>query len=93
MKLSRTSIALLLIQLVLVFFHRRQVLLSARTVSARLGKAAAYDPELVMRGRYLSLQLTVDGCESTLPTAFQAEFPRNSDGSTRKGRYMPSEGI
>jgi hypothetical protein len=34
------------------------------------------------------LQLTVDGCQSTLPTAFQAEFPRNSDGSTRKGGYI-----
>ena len=36
-----------------------------------------------MRGRYLSLQLTVDGCQSTLPSALHATFPRNSDGTTR----------
>jgi len=37
-----------------------------------------------MRGRYLSLQLVVDGCQSTLPSAFQARFPRTSMG--RRGR-------
>jgi hypothetical protein len=36
-----------------------------------------------MRGRYLSLQLTVDGCQSTLPSALHATFPRNSDGTTK----------
>ena len=33
-----------------------------------------------MRGRYLSLQLMVDGCQSTLPSARQATVPRNADG-------------
>ena len=33
-----------------------------------------------MRGRYLSLQLTVDGCSSTLPSAKDAEFQRNING-------------
>jgi hypothetical protein len=33
-----------------------------------------------MRGRYLSLQLTVDGCSSTLPSAKNAQFPRNHNG-------------
>ena len=36
-----------------------------------------------MRGRYLSLQLTVDGCRSTLPSAKPSEFPRNIDGSVK----------
>ena len=34
-----------------------------------------------MRGRYLSLQLTVDGCQSTLPSAKQADFPRDVNGA------------
>jgi hypothetical protein len=34
-----------------------------------------------MRGRYLSLQLTVDGCSSTLPSAKNAQFPRNVNGT------------
>ncbi len=33
-----------------------------------------------MRGRYLSVQLTVDGCRSTLPSAEMATMPRNVDG-------------
>jgi hypothetical protein len=35
---------------------------------------------MVMRGRYLSVQLMVDGCESTLPSAEEAAMPRNLDG-------------
>jgi hypothetical protein len=34
-----------------------------------------YDPSLLMRGRYLSLQPTVDGCQSTLPFAKQGSAP------------------
>ena len=45
-----------------------------------------------MRGRYLSLQLTVDGCQSTLPSAFKPNFPRNSDGTTRKGGFRQLAG-
>jgi uncharacterized membrane-anchored protein len=92
MKLSRTSIALLLIQLVLVSSIAAKYYYQRARCPRVWVRAAAYDPELVMRGRYLSLQLTVDGCESTLPTAFQAVFPRKSDGSTRQGRYMLSPG-
>jgi hypothetical protein len=40
-----------------------------------------------MRGRYLSLRLTVDGCESTLPSALHAVFPRNSDGTTKPAGF------
>jgi len=39
-----------------------------------------YDPTMLMRGRYLSLQLTVDGCQSTLPSAKLANVPRDKDG-------------
>jgi hypothetical protein len=43
-------------------------------------RTAVYDPSLLMRGRYLSLHLDVDGCQSTLPSAKLAQFPRNVDG-------------
>ena len=78
--LSGASVALLVIQLALVssiaakYFYQR---LACPRVWTR---AAAYDPEMLMRGRYLSLKLTVDGCQSTLPSASQAAMPRNLDG-------------
>ena len=50
-------------------------------------RTVAIDPELLMRGRYLSLQLTVDGCQSTLPSAKQAAFSRNVDGTTNQMPY------
>ena len=83
MKLAKTSIVLLVIQLALVssiaakYFYQRASCPRAWT------RAAAYDPEMVMRGRYLSLRLTVDGCQSTLPSALRATFPRNADGTTK----------
>jgi hypothetical protein len=88
MKFSKTSLALLLIQLVIVSSIAAKYYYQRARCPRVWVKASAYDPDLPMRGRYLSLQLTVDGCESTLPTAFQADFPRNADGSTRKGRYI-----
>ena len=83
MKISKTSIILLVIQLALVssiagkYFYQRSTCPRAWT------RAAAYDPNMVMRGRYLSLRLTVDGCQSTLPSALRATFPRNADGTTK----------
>jgi len=50
-------------------------------------RAAMYDPELVMRGRYLSMQLTVDGCQSTLNTAKDAQFYRDQGGVPQGGRF------
>ena len=43
-------------------------------------RATTYDPQLLMRGRYLSLQLVVDGCQSTLPSAELTTVPRNVEG-------------
>lgn len=83
MRISKTSIILLVIQLALVssiaakYFYQRASCPRAWT------RAAAYDPDMVMRGRYLSLRLTVDGCQSTLPSALRATFPRNADGTTK----------
>ena len=68
------------IQLVIVSTIAPKYLYQRSTCPRVWTRTAAYDPELVMRGRYLSLQLTVDGCSSTLPSAKQAEFPRNING-------------
>jgi uncharacterized membrane-anchored protein len=83
MKFSKTSIVLLLIQLALVSTIAAKYLYQRTTCPRVWVRAAAYDPNMVMRGRYLSLRLTVDGCQSTLPSALHAIFPRNSDGTTK----------
>jgi uncharacterized membrane-anchored protein len=83
MKISKTSIALLVIQLALVSSIAAKYLYQRSRCPRVWTRTVAYDPDLVMRGRYLSLQLTVDGCQSTLPSALHATFPRNSDGTTK----------
>jgi hypothetical protein len=80
-KLSGTSIALLVIQLAAIYLFQRWTCPHVWT------RTVAYDPELLMRGRYLGVQLIVDGCQSTLPSAKQAAFPRNIDGTTRPNGY------
>jgi hypothetical protein len=87
MKFSKTSIVLLLIQLALVSTIAGKYLYQRSTCPRVWTRATAYDPELVMRGRYLRLQLTVDGCQSTLPSALHAVFPRNSDGTTKPNGF------
>jgi uncharacterized membrane-anchored protein len=87
MKFSKTSIALLLIQLALVSSIAAKYLYQRAHCPRVWTRAAAYDPELVMRGRYLSLQLTVDGCHSTLNSAFEVEFQHNADGTPKPNGY------
>jgi uncharacterized membrane-anchored protein len=83
MKFSKTSIVLLLIQLALVSSIAAKYLYQRRSCPRVWTRASAYDPNMIMRGRYLSLRLTVDGCQSTLPSALHATFPRNADGTTK----------
>jgi uncharacterized membrane-anchored protein len=80
MKFSKVSIGLLLFQLLIVSTVAAKYLYQRATCPRVWTRTAAYDPEMVMRGRYLSLQLTVDGCNSTLPSAKDAEFQRNING-------------
>ncbi|HEV2214345.1 MAG TPA: hypothetical protein VGR64_03575, partial [Terracidiphilus sp.] len=87
MKLSKTSVALLLIQLAIVSTITAKYLFQRLTCPHVWTRAAAYDPRLPMRGRYLSLQLVVDGCQSTLPSARAATFPRDINGAVRPGPY------
>lgn len=86
MNISKTSIALLVVQLALVSSIAAKYLYQRWSYPRVWARAVAYDPELPMRGRYLSLQLVVDGCRSTLPSVKQAVVPRNFDGSA-KGSY------
>jgi hypothetical protein len=86
-KLSAASVALLVIHLAIVSSIAAKYLYQRWTCPHVWTRTVAYDPELVMRGRYLSLQLTVDGCESTLPSGKKAEFPRNVDGTIRSQVY------
>jgi hypothetical protein len=67
MRLSRASIALLLIQLAIVSSIAAKYLYQRWTCPKVWTRAVAYDPELVMRGRYLSMQLHVDACGVQLP--------------------------
>ena len=85
---SAASLVLLIVQLAIVssiaakYFYQRW---SCPRVWTR---AAAIDPELPMRGRYLAMQLTVDGCQSTLPSAKNANFPRDFSGAVKPGPYV-----
>ncbi len=84
---SAASMALLVIQLTLV-----------STVAARYEyqrwrcprvwtRAFGYDPQLPLRGRYLSLRLRVNGCRSTLASGAQARFPRDVNGAVAPGPF------
>ena len=88
MKTSKTSIALLLIQLAIVSSVAAKYLYQRWTCPRVWAHTVAIDPELLMRGRYLSLRLTVDGCQSTLPSAKAAAFPRDINGSAIQGPYQ-----
>jgi hypothetical protein len=80
MKISKASITLLVLQLAIVSTVAAKYLYQRSACPRVWTRANAYDPALVMRGRYLSLQLNVDGCGSTLPSAKDAQFPRNMNG-------------
>jgi len=78
--ISLTSIVLLAIQLAIVSTIAAKYVYQRWSCPRVWTRATTYDPQLLMRGRYLSLQLVVDGCQSTLPSAKQAAMPRNLDG-------------
>jgi len=87
MKLAKASLALLVIQLAIVSSIAARYLYQRWRCPRVWTRAAVFDPELPMRGRYLSLHLIADGCQSTLPSARHATFPRNTDGVPSGGGY------
>ncbi len=86
--LSGVSVALLVIQLGIVSSVAAKYLYQRWRCPRVWTRAAAIDPELPLRDRYLSLQLTVDGCRSTLPSAKLATFPRDVSGAIKPGPYV-----
>ena len=48
----------------------------------------AADPDLSHARPLPALQLTVDGCQSTLPSAKLATFPRDVNGAVKPGAYV-----
>jgi len=85
--LSIAPLALLGFQLVLVCSIAAKYLYQRRSCPRVWTRTAAFDPSLPMRGRYLSVQLIVDGCQSTLPSARHAGFPRDVSGAAIQGPY------
>jgi hypothetical protein len=85
--LYKTSVALLLIQLAIVSMIAVKYFYERKTCPRVWVRTVVIDPELPMRGRYLSLRLIVDGCQSTLPSAKTAKFPRGWNGAVVPGDY------
>ena len=86
-RMSRASVVLMLFQLALVSSIAAKYLYRRRSCPRVWTRTAAFDPELVMRGRYLSLQLTADGCGSTLPSHAMAQFPRDVNGTVSSPKF------
>lgn len=78
MKLAKASITLLILHLAIVSSVAAKYLYERVRCPRVWTRTTAYDPALVMRGRYLSLRLFVDGCDSALPAASNARFGRNT---------------
>ena len=85
---AKASVALLVFQLLIVSSIAVKYLYQRRTCPHVWVRTEAIDPDLPMRGRYLMLQLTVDGCQSTLPSAKAARFPRDINGAAVRGPYQ-----
>jgi len=86
--ISAASLALLIVQLALVSTIAAKYLYQRWSCPRVWTRAAAIDPQSPMRGRYLALELTVDGCQSTLPSAKDANFPRDVNGAVQPGPYV-----
>lgn len=86
--LSGASVALLVFQLLVVSSIAGKYLYQRWRCPRVWTRAAAFDPQMPMRGHYLSLRLNVDGCQSTLPSAKDATFPRDVNGAIRPGPFV-----
>ena len=93
MKPAKVSVALLVIQLAIISTITVKYLYQRLTCPRVWTRAVAFDPQLPMRGRYLSLQVMVDGCQSTLPSAKAAAFPRDYNGAAVQGPFGLRAGL
>jgi uncharacterized membrane-anchored protein len=75
------SLVVLAIQLAIVSSIAAKYLYQRWTCPRVWVRSMAYDPEAVLRGRYLSVQVTVDGCQSRVTSEeLAAAAPRNVRG-------------
>jgi hypothetical protein len=87
MKPAKVSIVLMLVQLAIVASVAAQYMFQRATSPRVWTRADALESQTAVGGRYVRLQLTVDGCQSTLPSAKAAEFPRDFAGSATQGKF------
>ncbi len=87
MKPAKASIALMAVQLAIVALVGAQYLYQRCSSPRVWARAVAPEAYAAVSGRYLQLQLVVDGCQSTLPSAKAAEFPRDINGAAVQGRF------
>ncbi len=87
MKLAKTSVALLIIQLAIVSYHRGKVLLSAMDLPPRVDPDRRHRSRAADAGPLSEPAAEVDGCQSTLPSAKAATFPRDVNGAAIQGPY------
>jgi hypothetical protein len=93
LSISLASLVVLCIQLALVCSIGAKYLYQRSTCPRVWLRTVTYDPELMMRGRYLSVQIPVDGCLSTLPSAEDMVMPRDMNGLPTGKRYTISNGV
>jgi hypothetical protein len=79
MKFSRASLYLLLIQLAIVSTVAGKYLYQRWSCPRVWTRAVAFDPHLVMRGRYLSARLIVDACGHMPPAEPGIILDRRND--------------
>ena len=75
MKLDRRALLLLVIQIALVSTIAAKYLYQRNTCPRVWTRAVAFDPEMILRGRYLSAQIYVDTCGLTMPEHSLNPFP------------------
>jgi len=85
---SAASLALLVVQLALVSAVAANYLYQRWRSPRVWTRATPIAPYLPAGSHYLALELTVDGCQSTLPSAKDATFPRGFDGVVKPGPYI-----
>jgi hypothetical protein len=84
---SGAALALVVIQLALVSAFAAKYLYQRWTCPRAWTQAVGADPDGSSHDRYLRLRLMVDGCQSTLPSAKLAAFPRDVSGAVKPGQY------
>ncbi len=93
MKIGKVSfsgavLALIVVQLALVSCFTAEYLYQRWTCPRAWTRAVGADPDVSTHDRYLRLRLMVDGCQSTLPSAKLATFPRDVNGAVKPGQYV-----